>query len=257
MSSEAFGEVRIEGIPVRAWPSLDAIVNGLFPGESGILPGFGIAINPEKIMRVREDPVFRNIIQQGTHFFADGMGVVLAMRREGVVAGRIAGADLWAHLVQRLAARGGKVYLIGAEATVIMNVRRRLEQQYPNLQILGLCDGYVVHKEEDRVAEEIAAGRPDLVIVAMGTPNQEQLIIRLRRRCPDSFYLGVGGSFDVYVGRVTRAPRWMQRVGLEWLYRVVMQPKRIMRHGRLLRFAWLLVSNRLNIEVVATPVDTC
>ncbi len=199
-----------------------------------------VALNAEKIGN--GDERVRRIVNTNIGY-PDGMGVVLALRRKGIRSARIAGADLWRPL---LASRpnGSRVYLVGGTKRTIEMVVTRLRQDLPQIDICGFRDGYLGPGDVARLEASLVAARPDVVVVGMGSPRQEMLMARLGRAHP-AVYVGVGGSFDVYVGRRRRAPAWMQRAGLEWVFRFVEDPSRLPRLGAYLRFAWLLARGRL------------
>ena len=230
---------------VHPFESLDAIVSSILPAGRRVIPGVGIAINPEKIVRARDDADLRATLDKATIRFADGIGVVWALRRRGVRAVRLAGVDRWYRLMQEAARSGRDVFLLGGEPGVVDEVSSRLRAALPGIQIVGSSHGFIDMEAEGDIARALLASSPEVVAVAMGSPRQEKVIARLRTVYPDAFYLGVGGTFDVYAGRVKRAPVWMQRSGLEWLYRLLKQPSRAGRQKNLIRFVGLELSGHL------------
>jgi UDP-N-acetyl-D-mannosaminouronate:lipid I N-acetyl-D-mannosaminouronosyltransferase len=230
---------------VHPFESLDAIVSTILPAGRRVTPGFGVAINPEKIVRAREDANLRATLDMATIRFADGIGVVWALRRRGVKAVRLAGVDLWYRLMKEAARSGRNVFLLGGEPGVVEEVSSRLRADMPGIRIVGARHGFIDADAEREIARTLAATSPEVVSVAMGSPRQEKVIARLRAAYPDAFYLGVGGTFDVYAGKVKRAPVWMQRIGLEWLYRLLRQPSRAGRQRNLVRFVRLEMSGQL------------
>ncbi len=202
-----------------------------------------VALNAEKVGTA--DRRVRRIVNDNLGY-ADGMGVVVALRRKGIHSVRIAGADLWLPLLTSRPA-GTRAFLVGGTQPVIERVVARLRRDLPALEICGYRDGYDQADQANDAAELVAhivAARPDVVLVGMGSPRQELLMDRLIRMHP-AIYMGVGGSFDVFVGQRRRAPRWMQRHGLEWVFRFVDDPSRLPRLGAYLRFAWRLARGRL------------
>lgn len=238
--------VRIGDTTVHAFRAMHEIVAAVFPPAGGVSAGFGIAINPEKIVEARRNAELRRVLATSTIRFADGIGVVWALRRRKVQADRIAGVDLWYALMAEAARTGRSVYLLGGQPDVIVEARRRLRTEFASIRIVGARHGYFDSQAaEQEVAEEIEYLRPDLVTVAMGSPRQEEVIARLRRCHADAFYLGVGGTYDVYTGRVRRAPRIFQKSGLEWMFRLMQDPRRAKRQVRLLKFVALELAGRL------------
>jgi len=224
-------------------------VNGFraygFQSAEGLLanvkpPVILVALNAEKVGSA--DERVRRIVNENTGY-ADGMGVVLALRRKGLNARRIAGADLWRELLRTRPA-GSRIYVIGGTKEVIEAVVEKLPGRFPELVVAGHRDGYLGLGDIEALKRDLAAKRPDVVLVGMGSPRQELLMDELIRAWP-AVYMGLGGSLDIFVGRRRRAPRWMQRSGLEWIFRFVDDPRRLPRLGARLRFAWLLARGKL------------
>jgi UDP-N-acetyl-D-mannosaminouronate:lipid I N-acetyl-D-mannosaminouronosyltransferase len=202
-------------------------------------PAILVALNAEKVANA--DPDVKRVANDHVGY-ADGMGIVLALRRKGVRSARIAGSDLW---LEVLRARGdAKFYLLGSTNEVVTRTARKLRDEHADLAIAGYRDGYFRPDEIDAVIAAIVDARPDVVFVAVGSPRQEKLMERLIAAWP-ALYLGLGGSFDAYVGRRRRAPRWMQQIGLEWAFRFASDPARLPRLPSYLRFAWRLTTGRL------------
>ena len=136
-------------------------------------------------------------------------------------------------------------YLLGASPAVIDDVVRRLTADFPGISIAGYHDGYLTTEAvKQTVIDDIVSKKPDIVFVAMGSPRQELLMDELLALHP-ALYMGLGGSFDVYTGRVKRAPKWWLDHNLEFAYRLIRQPKRIRRQLNSLRFLWMLITNKL------------
>lgn len=204
-----------------------------FMGE----PGFHliVTLGPEMVMRARRDEAFRAAVEAADLVVPDGIGVVLAARWCGIPApGRVAGIDLLEELCRRLAARSGRVFLLGAAPGVAEVAARRLQERHPGLQVAGVLDGYF--RDDQAVVEALQASGADLLLVGMGSPRQELWMLQHGSRLGIPVGMGVGGSFDVLAGRLRRAPRWMIRLGLEWLYRLLREPGRLGRQMALPRF---------------------
>lgn len=218
----------------------------LIISESGeVAPLFAVAINPEKIMLARKDASVRNTLQSADFRFADGIGVILAMRIKSKSSiERVPGCDLWEKIQARAALHKIPVYLIGGRKDVIEKTAAQLVSQYQS-NIVGQRDGYFSAEEEDALIESIRSSGAKVVTVAMGSPRQELFIGRCRERIPSAFYMGVGGTYDVFVGNVRRAPPLWRRLNLEWFYRLLRQPKRVFRQFALIQFALLAITNRL------------
>jgi UDP-N-acetyl-D-mannosaminouronate:lipid I N-acetyl-D-mannosaminouronosyltransferase len=224
----------ILGFRIYAFPSADALISAV-DGRSGLL----VALNAEKL--ANGNPDIREIVNRSIGY-ADGYGAVLAMRRRGARTARIAGADLWLHLIRRVAGIR-RVYLVGSTDEVMAATVRRLRTEFPNLDIAGSRNGFLSEDDRSQLAADLRATKADIVLVAMGSPRQELVMDELQRSWP-ALYIGLGGSLDVYVGVRRRAPRWAQRLGLEWIHRFVVDPKRLTRLPAYVRFAWLLARGR-------------
>ncbi len=188
------------------------------------------AVNAAKLVRIEEDPRLAEAVTSCELILADGMSVVWATRLlTGVRLKRVAGIDLMERLVEHAADKGHRIFFLGAKAEVLETMIGILSRRYPTLQIAGRHHGYFKPEEEPALAETIRASRADIVFVAMGTPAKEYWVDRWFRETGASLSMGVGGSFDVIAGVVTRAPDWMQSAGLEWLYRLLQEPRRLWR----------------------------
>lgn len=201
-----------------------------------------VAINAEKI--ANRTPQLKDIINRNIGYL-DGIGPVMAARRRGFrQACKIPGCELWLKIVERFR-HSRSFYLLGASPAVIDDVVRRLAADFPGISIAGYHDGYLTTDAvKQTVIDDIVSKKPDIVFVAMGSPRQELLMDELLALHP-ALYMGLGGSFDVYTGRVKRAPKWWLDHNLEFAYRLIRQPKRIRRQLNSLRFLWMLITNKL------------
>jgi UDP-N-acetylglucosamine 2-epimerase (non-hydrolysing) len=189
-----------------------------------------VVVNADKVVKARRDPELRRIIRECDLINADGMPVVWASHLLGrPLKERVAGIDLFEALMARAAARGWRVYLLGAREEVLKRVRAAFEQRHPGIRIVGTRNGYWRPDEEAGVADAIRDARPQLLFVAISSPKKEQFLGRWREHMQVPFAMGVGGSFDVAAGVLTRAPRWMQHTGLEWFHRFLQEPRRMFR----------------------------
>jgi UDP-N-acetyl-D-mannosaminouronate:lipid I N-acetyl-D-mannosaminouronosyltransferase len=225
-----------------------SLLNGLVtfsPGSMAALvdlamtgPGILMAANAEKIARA--DP--RAIEIAARHVaYPDGIGAVLALRRHGLAATRLPGADLWLELIDRYAG-SRSFFLLGSTQAVVDAVAAKLRARHPRIE-LWHRSGYMSPQEEEQLGEELRRRRPAFVLVAMGSPRQEVLMQRMYEVHP-AVYVGLGGSFDIFAGAKRRAPRWLQDRGLEWAYRLGREPARLRRLPTYLRFAAMLATGR-------------
>jgi UDP-N-acetyl-D-mannosaminouronate:lipid I N-acetyl-D-mannosaminouronosyltransferase len=239
------GERIVGGIPVSPFESLAACAQRILADARAGVGGFAIAINAEKVITCGLDPELEATIEQATLRYPDGAGVVVAMRLKGARSTRVPGADLWLEVLRQTRDRPVSVALIGARPEVLAATCRRLAADFPTVTVALARNGYDGAREVESLVRELSAAKPELIFVALGSPRQELLIERLRAAHPRGFYLGLGGSFDIYAGVKKRAPLWMQRRGLEWLFRFLSEPSRAPRETKRLKFLALLVLGRL------------
>lgn len=187
-------------------------------------------VNPEFVMRARTDQRFGEALESAALCVADGIGVVWAMRRQGCPQfERVSGSDLVPRLAATCARRGWSLFLLGSRPGIAAEAARRLEADTPGLVVAGTHAGSPWPEDDEETLRRIAAAKPDLLLVAYGAPQQELWIARNRQRLAVPVAMGVGGTFDFLAGRVRRAPAWMRRVHLEWLWRLLRQPARVRR----------------------------
>lgn len=186
-----------------------------------------VTINPEMISAAQKNSDFAEIINSAELVVADGIGVEIGLKILGYKVKRIAGIDLGKALVEKFTASGKSVAMIGAKPGVVDSAIENLSKEYQNLNVVYSHDGYF-DNDEDIIASVISAN-PDLILVALGSPKQEFFIHNLKEKLPNSTLIGLGGSFDVWAGVVERAPKIYQKLGLEWLYRTLKEPKRFKR----------------------------
>lgn len=186
-----------------------------------------VTINPEMISAAQANPEFANIIKDSDLVVADGIGVEIGLKILGHNVKRIAGIDLGKALIKKFTESGKTVAMVGAKPGVVDSAIENLSKEYPNLKIVYSHDGYFDNDKD--IVESVVASNPDLVLVALGSPKQEFFIHDLKLRLPNSTFIGLGGSFDVWAGVVERAPKIYQKLGLEWLYRTLKEPKRFKR----------------------------
>ena len=243
--SQLTDESIVGGVPVSPFESLQACARRILAEARSGTGGFAIAINAEKVITCGVDRDLEATVERATLRYPDGAGVVVAMRLKGARSTRVAGVDLWLEVLRQSRGRSLSVALIGATQEVLATTRRRLGAEFPNVAILVARNGYEGTRDVEFLVRDVANAKPDLVFVAMGSPRQELLIERFRAAYPAGFYMGLGGSFDIYAGAKKRAPLWMQRRGLEWLFRVLSEPSRAPRETKRLKFLALLVLGRL------------
>ena len=204
--------------------------------------GYIVTANPEIVLRCREDAAYAAAVNGAKLVLADGVGDLCAARILGTpLPGRVAGADLVPRLLARLAERGGSVFLYGARPGVAERAGESLQSACPGLRIAGTENGYI--SDETALFEALEREKPDLLLLGLGAPRQELWMAENRQRTP-AVMIGVGGLLDVFAGDIPRAPEAWQRLGLEWLYRLLREPRRFKRVIRLPKILLLALRER-------------
>ena len=220
-------------IPVDACRDVTSAAIGLHADGGGQI----VTLNAEMTMVARRNRELGDVIRAADLVVPDGAGVVWALGRQGVRVRRSPGIELAWSLLNYAAAHGWRVALLGASPDVMERLSARLDQQLPSLQLVFAEHGYQEEHAWPELEARLGRHRPDLVLVALGVPRQEIWIQRNRSQLP-GLWMGVGGSFDVWSGTKTRAPAWTSRLQLEWLYRLLQDPRRWKRYLVLPQFAW-------------------
>lgn len=217
-----------------------------------------MTINASHLCMMRRDPELAAACRAGQLIVADGMSVVWALRASGQEAPeRVAGVDLMAQLLSAAAEHGLRVYFLGAKPEVVKTLVERSRVLHPKVQIAGFRDGYFGPDDHQRIVEEIRASGAHMLFVGMPTPFKEIWCERHRQRLEVPVIMGVGGSFDVLAGFIKRAPRWAQSLGLEWLWRLMKEPRKLWKRYLTTNseFIWLagreIVARRLGRSPVA------
>ncbi len=205
-----------------------------------------VTANAEVIYKAHVEPEYLELLQKSDLVTADGSGVVLAANMLGQpVPERVAGIDLVAEVFELAAEKNWSIYFLGAEPNVVEKAVLHTLEKYPNLQIKGYRDGYYSQEETEQVVANINKQKPDILLVALGVPKQEVFIQQYLKELDVPLSIGVGGSFDILAGTATRAPAWMQRVGLEWFYRLLKEPRRFKRMLSLPKFVLAVLKQKL------------
>jgi N-acetylglucosaminyldiphosphoundecaprenol N-acetyl-beta-D-mannosaminyltransferase len=201
-------------------------------------------VNAAKLVKLQRDTELRNAVASCDLITADGQAVVWAARLLGQrVPERVTGIDLMQALLELADRRGYRVYLLGARPAVVERCAALIRTRYPRLELCGYRHGYFTREEEDGVVAEIAEANPQLLFVALETPVKEKFLARHRDRLEIPFTMGVGGALDVMAGVRRRAPRLLQRLGLEWFFRLAQEPRRLAARYVVgnTQFAWLVL----------------
>ncbi|MCG8509038.1 MAG: WecB/TagA/CpsF family glycosyltransferase [Rhodospirillales bacterium] len=208
----------------------DRIIAALAEGRGGWV----VTPNLDHLARAHRDPVFLSLVSHADLVLADGMPLIWASRVQGTpLPERVAGSTLVRSLAARAAEEGRTLFLLGGNPGAAEGAAAALQRETPSLKVTGTyCPplGFETSEEEmARIEAALEQAKPDLVYVALGSPKQEKLILTLRKRLPQAWWLGVGISLSFLAGEVSRAPAWMQKSGLEWIHRLVQEPRRLWR----------------------------
>ena len=187
-----------------------------------------VVINASKVNLMNENAELQTIVNNCPLINADGASILWAAKKLGVpLKERVTGIDLFLNLVKLADEKGYRIYLFGAKEEVVQTVKKRFEEQYPHLQIVGVRNGYFTEADEPAIVSDMANSHADMMFVAFSSPKKEFWINKYLDDLQIPFVMGVGGSFDVVAGVTDRAPKWMQNHGLEWLYRFIQEPVRL------------------------------
>lgn len=187
-----------------------------------------VVINASKVNLMEGDPALREIVNTCPLINADGMSIVWAARMLDVpLRERVTGIDLFLRLVELASQKGWGIYLFGAKEEVVQKVKTTFEKQHSGIRIVGCRNGYFTEADEPEIVADMASSGADLMFVGFSSPKKEYWVYQYLDQIDIPFVMGVGGSFDVVAGVTDRAPAWMQRFGLEWVYRFVQEPGRL------------------------------
>ena len=210
------------------------------------IPRHVVTADASMIVLSRQDSELAQIVRDADLVTPDGSGLLWASRLLGKpITERVSGVDLVGRITQLSAKKGYRLFFLGSAPGVAEEAARQLSDKYPGAVICGTRHGFFKEDEEEDVAGQIARTHPDILFVAFGIPKQEKFISRWKKAIGAAVCIGVGGSFDVYSGSVRRAPLWMQNAGLEWIYRLAQNPKKISKVMTLPRFALLAIRARI------------
>lgn len=200
--------------------------------------------NAEMLLRATHDDELKTILNAAELVVPDGAGTVWAAHHLGHdMPERVAGFDLVQELMKISPSRGYKFFLFGAAPGIADKAKLKAEELYPGIKIVGTRNGYFTADDEPAIIAQIKDAKPDVLLAALGVPKQEKWLYSYKDELGVPVSIGVGGTFDVMAGVVKRAPVWMQRAKLEWLYRAMLQPSRAGRLIALPKFVWKVINS--------------
>ncbi len=236
--------LRILGIPIHDVTLEEAVEQAAAWVREGGVHQMA-TVNPEFVMAAQRDPAFRAVLERADLCLPDGVGITLAARYLGrPLRERVAGVDLVETLAARAARDGWRLFFLGAAPGVADRAASILAARYPGLTVAGTYAGSPRREEEQEIIQRVRGAGTDVLLVAYGAPAQDLWLARNLARTGAKVGVGVGGSFDYIAGIVPRAPRWIRRVGLEWLYRLIRQPWRWRRQRVLPLYAIRVILSR-------------
>ncbi len=204
-------------------------------------PHHVVTADASMLVMAQEDPALHGIIGRADLVTPDSVGILWAAKRQGTpLRERVSGVDIVENLCARSASSGYRIFFFGAAPGIADKAADRMRAKYPGTQIVGTRNGFYKDTDVEAIVQQIKDSRADVVCVAMGIPKQEKWIEANRDRLDASILIGVGGTLDVLSGTTRRAPRWMQRLALEWLWRVINNPKKISKVLLLPRFVTMV-----------------
>ncbi len=222
--------------------ALSAVSNFI---ESGV-PHMIVTADASMIARAQEDDELKTIINEADLVTPDGSGIIKGARILGTpLIERVSGVDLAKELCRMSAEQGFSIYFLGAEPGIAEAAAENLAKTFPGMKIAGTHDGYFKQDRDAEIAGLVKASGAKALLVAMGIPRQEKFIKRYMQEMGICVAIGVGGSFDVFSGKVKRAPVWIQNHGLEWLYRLIKDPSKISKVSVLPKFLMMIYRERI------------
>jgi UDP-N-acetyl-D-mannosaminouronate:lipid I N-acetyl-D-mannosaminouronosyltransferase len=240
MSHEVL-QVEVAGFKIAAFNAIDDVVANLLTSLDH--PKVVVAMNPEKIMVARKDAKMRHILECADVRYPDGIGVAKIMERKlGRDVARIPGCELWVRIMEEAGQKGIDIFVLGATPSVLTRTIEKLQNEF-SVNVVGSHHGYF--ENENELIDCIAKSKARIVTVALGSPRQEEFMIKCKSKNIKALMLGVGGTYDVYTGVKSRAPEWYLKNNLEWLYRLYKEPTRAGRQTRLIKYAVLAAFGRL------------
>jgi len=238
--------VKILGVKVDAVTmaqAVERVANLIAEKKSSLVA----TANAEMLLRATHDAELKSILNAAKLVVPDGAGTVWAARHLGkFMPERVAGADLVQELMKISPQRAWKIFMFGAAPGIADKAKSKAEKIFPGIKIVGTRNGYFTAADEPEIIAQIKNSRPDILLAALGVPKQEKWLAAHMNELGVPVSIGVGGTFDVMAGVVKRAPLWMQRAKLEWLFRAMLQPSRAGRLVALPKFVWKVHQQKIN-----------
>ncbi len=236
MKSIKFLGTRIDAITMQE--TLDSIERFINSGK----PHQHVVVNVAKIVNMQKDKELRESVIGADIINADGMGIIWGTKFLGKkLPERVTGIDLFDNLLKISQKKGYKLYFLGAKQEILNIMIKNIKKKYPKIKIVGFRNGYFNDYEEQKIVKNIKKSKAQVLFVGISSPKKERFIKKYLNCTNVSFAMGVGGSFDIFAGKTKRAPFWMQKAGLEWIYRIIQEPKRMFKRYLLTNSKFLLL----------------
>jgi len=235
-------QFNVLGLPVHIQDNYSAWLAQRLQSKQG---AHVVTLNAEMTMQARQNPDLASVVKQADLVVPDGSGIVLYLRSQGEDINRCPGIELAEQIVAISAERQWSIYLLGGAPSIVDKVADVWRQKWADIAIAGAHHGYFDAAIEQQICEQVQTLQPKLILVGLGVPRQELWIQKYRHLCPNSVWIGVGGSFDIWSGQKTRAPQWFANNNLEWLYRLYQEPWRWRRMLSLPHFVWCVTKESL------------
>ncbi|MGB4985510.1 MAG: WecB/TagA/CpsF family glycosyltransferase [Erysipelotrichaceae bacterium] len=221
----------------------EKLVNDIKSNKQNVI----FAVNPNKVVLANDDPSFKKVLQDDTLLIADGIGLIYGAKLlHQELKERICGVDVMKGLCQVAADNNFSVFIYGTNEENLRLASLKIKEMYPNINICGYLNGF--EYTDEQIVDNINYCQPDIVFVALGSPKQELFIDKYKKKINAKVIMGVGGSVDVFSGHLKRAPEWVCNIHLEWLFRMLQQPKRFITNKFLLKYIYLVFSLKLKKE---------
>ena len=236
--------VDILGVPVDCvdMQGAVAVIEEMVAGDH---PQYVIAVNPEKVVKAWQDPELLAQLQGAGLLIPDGIGVVIGTRLlNSARMSRVPGSELMPEICKRAAEKGYRIFLFGADPIVNQRAREVILERYPGIQIVGNHDGYVTDEDMPFIIDEINASGAEILFIALGSPKQELWMKKYLGYTDVKVCQGVGGTFDVIAGKGKRAPLIFRKMHLEWFYRLLSNPRRLLRQTALPKFMMAVLKEK-------------
>lgn len=240
--------IELFGVPVDALSRSESVARIERLIEEGV-PAQHVVLNASKVVMMDADPALRAIIASCAINNADGISILIAARILGYrLPERVTGVDLFGDVLELCDRRGWSVFLLGAEPDVVEAVAAKIERKFPALRIAGFHDGFF--DDDAAIARIIRGSGADVLFLGMPSPKKEYWLASHLNDTGAKLGMGVGGTFDIWAGKTRRAPSWVQRIGMEWLYRLIQEPRRMWRRYLLgnLRFLHLVMKEYARVR---------